>query len=185
MKLFKLINNFKQKHLNQQVVDELLDFEVLRTYLPKIFPSGAELDLILNLSKQVKKDERNTISVINLPYHMHDKRWLARYVNRVIEYHNDFKISNANIHTSSIPSFVQHDPEFDAARNQFEQDVIRAEIRNTVDIAKKKPYLISKELFLLELNSRTFNYQIPYEMLESSLNNNLELIYESDFEFIK
>ena len=181
MKLYKLIDRIKEKHLKK-----INETEILRSYLEKIIPDQESTEIFLRVLKNQNKDTYDFFSVLNIPYHTRDNEWLAHYIARYIR--SDYKKpENKRISLKTIEKFVQNDDVFKNKREQYENDVIRAEIKALIEECspltenptktqiKINRSLDSDETFREEIIRRGINYGIPPYAIEMSLEKNANL----------
>ena len=129
-KLSKLIDNFKQKHLSEQTVRMLKDYEFLRAYLPKVFPDEESIEILSLIQPSAENKDIKSYTEDFLPLHSQDTEWMAKYINKSIK--NDMKngADLPKVKFDNIQSFVEVDPEFKDERDRYERDLTFVEIEN-------------------------------------------------------
>lgn len=165
-----MVRNIHQKHNDRNFCCELHDFEVLRTYLPQIFPSQIVVDYLNEKSfSNTNKDYNHE----NLKFHIYDEKWLVSYIMHIIDFF-PIKNNNQKIKPNNIKSFIQIDPEFNAERERYEQSIIRNEINNLMDKCRnEKPYQESNTTKLISYNVNTdevFRKIITTQLLKMGIN---------------
>lgn len=184
-KLKTLIQRFQAKQLNTKIIREMLDHELLRGYLPQIFPSENQLPGILDATKLIKSaDVQKMPSVINIPYNLTDDNWMKEYIKHFLKFNINYQKSKNKVKDENIASFVKTDPEYDSERNRFGNDIVRCNIRDIINESKQKPWLRSDKILQCELVHRLLKYHLPNPVVQNGIKNNLDLIYEPDMEKI-
>lgn len=122
-------NTFHQEHLR---VNKLLD-DCLYGLFPNQEYINANLKNLTPVQKNVKYYKKNF-----LPFHTRDTFWLANYLEQVFNQTQALKkFSSQRAHVgvtlSYIKKYVEESPKFDAVRNYYEQNLVRAYINMTLD----------------------------------------------------
>jgi|GEM_PF-6728667 len=149
MKLSKLLNVFHKKDL----IDESTlarDFAVLREYAPMIFPTSSENDIRISSIKFGELRIGGNTTEDFLIYHTRDNNWLAHYLNDFVKFMQKMEkretqltgkpidtkdlaslkeFNQPKIRFSHVKKFVETDAVFDQERNNYEEDLVRAQIK--------------------------------------------------------
>ena len=128
MKLRKLLHLFTREHLHysdEEIANMEEDFVVLRQHLNMIFPSEMVVnDLVDKIKRgQVKRDEATADA---LPFHTRDAQWMQAHIKNVMDQ------ADKPVEPNNIQVFMDWSPEFDVARFQFEQSLVKSEIIATL-----------------------------------------------------
>lgn len=152
-KLAKLVKNFQEKHLSNEMVRTLHDYQVLRKNLSMIFPDEESIEILSAIQPNVENKNIKSYSDDFLPLHTRDEKWLAKYIDNML---NKNKYSDAPaVKLKNIESFVKKDPEFDAERNRYEQDLVFVEIENM--LIERKPNDTSDYKTMQDRVNKSFN----------------------------
>lgn len=130
MKLTKLIDNFKEQHLTEKLVNMLNNREMLRSILPNLFPSKEVLELLTLVQPTTENKNLKEYSEAYLPLHTHDEKWLVKYVEHTLKKQNKKNVNTLKINRNDIESFVKYDPDFKDERKRYEEDLVIVEIEN-------------------------------------------------------
>ena len=80
MKLRNLLKVFSKKDLVTNQTTLKRDFNILNNYLGIMFPFDVEISqFMVNLEKNKKRTNHPFMNEF-LPFHTHDKKWLAKYL---------------------------------------------------------------------------------------------------------
>lgn len=126
-KLSQLLKVFHQKDLTADTLRQQRVFEFLELYLPNMFPPKKVVQAWINNVKYEAYRPENVYRPEFLPFHTRDDRWLAKYAAQII------KPENANIKFADLKDFVTKSAAFDTARNQYELDLVKAQIQFLMD----------------------------------------------------
>ena len=184
MKLSKIINNFKQKHLTNETIRMLQDYEILRTYLPQIFPDEESIEILSLVQPKLEDKNIKVYTKDFLPLHTQDINWLAKYVETCLKKDIKNGVELPRIKFQNIKSFVEVDPEFKAERDRYEADLTFVEIENL--LISRKPedtsdYKAMQDRINKSMNAEeTFRNEIFQKMTSFGLNaHNVETTLES------
>ena len=136
MKWNQLGNHFAKEHVkfNDLV---LRDFKVLDRCTEQMFWDKAELKAAVS-DLFYCKGFGDEIRRKNVAFHLRDDRWLVRYIDEIVNtvkvpYHarNEQdpladKVHQLHVPMDSIKKYVKFADSFDARRNQFENDLVKA-----------------------------------------------------------
>ncbi len=122
-KLSQLLKVFHQKDLTAEQARQQRAFRFLEPYLPNIFPSAEATQQWINTVEYAENRPEYVYRAEFLPFHTRDNRWLAKYTAQIV------KPANANIKLADVKNFVAHANAFDHARNQYELDLVKAQIQ--------------------------------------------------------
>ncbi len=182
-KLKTLIENFKTNHLNKKILREIQDHELLRSYLPEIFPDESKVTSILDVTKMVKySNGHNAFETKNIPFHLANDIWMINFIKAFLTNNAAYQHNKNKVKDENITSFVKNDPEYDYERNRFGNDIVRCSIRDIINESRQKPWLRSDNILKCELVHRLLKYHLPNSVILNSIENNLDLIYEPDLE---
>lgn len=146
-----LFNQFNQIHVKKE---EREAFKQLDAYVETFFPN---VPAIAKRLWEVRNSNTEHVLVqhfgafdscnlYNLPFHTRDNKWLARFLRHYTEnnvwfteymqanHQIDTKVPNKMIPLATVERYVATSKKFDAKRNQYEQDVVHAYIKNWVDL---------------------------------------------------
>ena len=147
MKLRNLLDVFQPKDLASDQATLQRDFGILRSYLGIMFPFDVDMNkFIVNLGKNPKDTDHPFVDEF-LPFHTRDQEWLAKYLYKLVinmfqkdktfqqiifDQKNDDKNSHQFysrkqpvIKYDTVKKFIMT-PDFNQARDDFEQDLTRA-----------------------------------------------------------
>ena len=170
-KLTQLVHNFREQHLTNKMIRELHDYELLRTFIPKVFPNENSLMDYLKFSKLLPDiNTRDIYRLINVPFHTRDNVWLAAYLDLLVNY------TCTRVKKSTINTFVKTDPEFNHERQRFENDIVRCEIRYYLaDPKNDKTFKTQEYISEKIIKSLVTNFHIPAQQVHDSIQRNCDL----------
>ena len=140
MKLTKILNNFYQKHfaINEEQYQQ--DCKILRLYTPLMFPLPSENDeIIANIElgdKFLSAGSNNRFYPFNTRNDQGLAKELASLVKFMSKMESKHESSNENwerfpdvkINFRNVLNFVKNDEFFNQTRNEYEEDLVRAQI---------------------------------------------------------
>lgn len=144
------LKNKQQNHNTEEITKER-DFAFLRNYISIIFPSDVckdlnideiilaqdENDYLIANIDVLKKSNKNKLTNDYLPFHIHDDKWLANYISALLKESKQQKL----ISIEQILDFVETDKEFNLARQAYEVDLTRAQIKYMMEANKPNELL--------------------------------------------
>lgn len=126
-KLSQLSKVFHKKDLTADPARQERVFAFLERHLRNMFPSA---DAVQQWIKNVKHEAyrpNNIYTAEFLPFHTRDNLWLAKYTVQSVQ------PENTNIKFADVKAFVANSTAFDTARNQYELDLVKAQIQFLMD----------------------------------------------------
>ena len=185
-KLSKFILDIRDAHLAEGMVRTLRDFEKLRTILPQVFPASNDVEELLTILQPTPEQKKEKdYDEDNLPLHTRDDKWMAEYMSRALKASPLF-VEDPKVKFKNIKYFIQVDPEYQAERNRYEQDVIRTEIKdlmlesNTINYNGSMKNNIKKsinadDMFYNELLNKLLAFGMNPHSIEVGLEKNAHL----------
>ncbi len=144
--LLKLQNNY----LTKKKVAKSHDFQVLRVYLPKIFPPKCSIEVFWKILESDKNQFINDLyTAVDLPKHTQDTRWLTDYIDHLINL-TVHGYDNTKVSRENIKAFIETDPEFIAERNRYEEDIVCLIIQKLM--AERKFGFANDDMMNLKMN---------------------------------
>lgn len=144
--LLKLQNNY----LTKKKVAKSHDFQVLRVYLPKIFPPKCSIEVFWKILESDKNQFINDLyTAVDLPKHTQDIQWLTHYIDRLINL-TVHGYDNTKVSRENIKAFIETDPEFIAERNRYEEDIVCLIIQKLM--AERKFGFANDDIMNLKMN---------------------------------
>ncbi len=144
--LLKLQNNY----LTKKKVAKSHDFQVLRVYLPKIFPPKCSIEVFWKILESDKNQFVNDLyTAVDLPKHTQDTRWLTDYIDHLINL-TVHGYDNTKVSRENIKAFIETDPEFIAERNRYEEDIVCLIIQKLM--AERKFGFANDDMMNLKMN---------------------------------
>ncbi len=174
-KLTKLIHNFQEKHGTKKYQQRVQDYQILRSYLPKIFPNQTLAAAFLKIFKDSNEQNHERYFVENIVIHTRDDKWMSHYIDQYIKSDNRHP-ENKKIKFSTIESFVDFDMDYKNERDQYELNIMRAEIIATM--TEKSQSIHDDEDFREMIIYQGICYGIPKLQTEISLEKNANLWHE-------
>ena len=188
--LLKLQNNY----LTKKKITKSHDFQVLRAYLPKIFPPKCSIEVFWKILESNKNQFVNdSYTVVDLPKHTQDIQWLTYYIDRLINL-TVHGYDNTKVSRENIKAFIETDPEFIVERNRYEEDIVSLLIQKLMTERKfgfanddimnlKMNFTVNTdEIFRQEITTQATKIGIGSISIETGLEKNADLWREQTME---
>ncbi len=171
-KLTKLVHKFQEKHVTDAYYKRLNDYQTLRSYLTRIFPDQTTAAAFLKFFKDSSEENHERYFVENIVIHTRDNEWMSHYIDQYVK-SDKHHPENKKIKFSTVESFVDLDLEYKNEREKYEQNIMCAEIKETM--AEKSQSFQDDEEFRETLINQGICYGIPQLQTEISLEKNADL----------